>query len=84
MAFWQFNWDFVKKEVTKFFRDFFVRGKFERSLNATFLALIPKKGGVKDLRDFKSISLVGGLYKLLVEVLTNRLNKVMGKMVSKF
>ena len=63
---------------------FFAWGKFERSLIATFLALIPKKGGVKDLRDFKSISLVGGLYKLLVEVLTNRLNKVMGKMVSKF
>ena len=84
MAFWQFNWDFVKKEVTRFFRDFFVRGKFERSLNATFLALIPKKGVAKDLKVFKPTSLVGGLYKLLAKVLANRLKKVVGKVMSKF
>ena len=33
-------------------------------------------------KDFRPISLVGGLYKLLVEVLTNKLEKVVGKMVS--
>ncbi|RVW86012.1 hypothetical protein CK203_041518 [Vitis vinifera] len=39
-------------------------------------------GGAKDLRDFRSISLVGGLYKLLTKVLANRLKKVVGKVVS--
>lgn len=67
-----------------FFSDFFANGKFERSLNATFLALIPKKYGVEYLKDFRSINLTGSLYKLLVKVLTNRLKKVMGKVVSKF
>ena len=48
----------------------------------TFLVLIPKKCGAEDLSDFRPISLVGGLYKLLAKVLTNRLKKVMGKVVS--
>lgn len=53
-------------------------------MNATFLMLILKKGNVEDLQDFKSISLVGGLHKLLAKVLSNRLRKVVGRVVSKF
>ena len=76
LAFWQFCWDFVKGELMGFFKDFFERGKFVRSLNTTFLVLIPKKGGADDLCDYRPISLVGGLYKLLAKVLANRLKKV--------
>ena len=54
----------------------FLRGKFVRSLNSTFLVLVPKKGGAEDLRDYRPISLVGGLYKILAKVLVNRLKKV--------
>ena len=82
LAFWQFCWDFVKDEVLGFFKDFYERGKFVRSLNSTFLVLIPKKCGAEDLSDFRPISLVGGLYKLLAKVLANRLKKVVGKVVS--
>lgn len=57
-------------------------GNFVRSLNTTFLVLIPKKGGTDDLRDFRPISLVGGFYKLLAKVLANRLKKVVSKVVS--
>ncbi|RVX19928.1 hypothetical protein CK203_004741 [Vitis vinifera] len=38
--------------------------------------------GAEDLKDFRPISLVGGLYKLLTKVLANRLKKVVGKVVS--
>ncbi|KAJ9690749.1 hypothetical protein PVL29_013085 [Vitis rotundifolia] len=82
LAFWQFCWDFVKDEIMGFFKDFFERGKFVRSLNTTFLVLIPKKGGAEDLSNFRPISLVGSLYKLFAKVLTNRLKKVVGKVVS--
>ncbi|RVW28776.1 Transposon TX1 uncharacterized 149 kDa protein [Vitis vinifera] len=53
--------------------------RFVKSLNATFLVLVPKKGGAEDLKDFRPISLVGSLYKLLA----NRIKKVMGKVISK-
>ena len=44
--------------------------------------LLPKRGGVEDLGDFRPISLLGGLYKLLAKVLANRLKKVIGKVIS--
>ncbi|RVW51699.1 Protein S-acyltransferase 10 [Vitis vinifera] len=73
----------LKEEVMGFCRDFHNHGRFVKSLNATFIVLIPKKGGVEDLRDFWPISLVGGLYKWLAKVLANRLKTVVGKVVSK-
>ncbi|RVW34760.1 LINE-1 reverse transcriptase-like [Vitis vinifera] len=39
-------------------------------------------GGAEDLKDFRPISLVGSLYKLLAKVLANRIKKVMGKVIS--
>ena len=66
------------------FRGFFTHDTFQRSLNSTFLVLIPKRVGAKDLKDFRQISLVRGLYKLLAKVLANRLKKVVGKVVSNF
>ncbi|RVX20512.1 Transposon TX1 uncharacterized 149 kDa protein [Vitis vinifera] len=82
IRFWQFCWDVVKEEIMGFLLEFHERGRFVRSLNSTFLVLIPKKPGAEDLRDFRPISLVGGLYKLLAKVLANRLKKVVGKVVS--
>ena len=55
------------------FRDFFVTGKFVKSLNSTFLVMVPKKEGANDFKDFRPISLVGSLYKLIAKVLANRL-----------
>ena len=40
---------------------------FEKSLNATFLCLIPKKTNAINIKDFHPISLMGSLYKLLSE-----------------
>ena len=63
------------------FKEFFDKKSFAKSLNITFLVLIPKKGGANDLGDFRPISLLGGLYKLLAKVLANRLKKVLDKVV---
>ena len=49
-----------------------------KSLNATFLVLIPKGRTVEDLKDLRPISLVGSLYKILSKVLANRIKRVMG------
>ena len=71
----------MKEEVLSFFGELHEEGGFVKFLNATFLVLVPKKGGVEDLRDFRVISLVGNLYKLLTKVLANRLKKFMGKVI---
>ena len=81
-AFWQFYWEFVKEEALEMFKEFHEHNTFLKSLNATFLVLIPKKGGAEELGDFRPISLVGGLYKLLAKVLANRIKNVIGRVVS--
>jgi hypothetical protein len=56
--------------------------QFERSLNATFVSLIPKKVDAEEIKDFRPISLVGGVYKMISKVLANRLKSVLGKLIS--
>ena len=59
IAFWHFCWDFVWEEVMGYFREFYEQNKFVRSLNSTFLVLIPKNENAVDLKDFRPISLGG-------------------------
>ena len=73
---------FVKDEVLGFFKEFHNQSRFVKSLNATFLVLIPKKQNVEDLKDLRPIGLVGGLYKILSKVLANRVKRVMVKIIS--
>ncbi|RVW53735.1 hypothetical protein CK203_069001 [Vitis vinifera] len=52
---------------------------FSKKLKHQFRGVGSKKGGVEDLKDFKPISLVGVMFKLLAKVLVNRLKKVVGE-----
>ena len=56
---------------------------FERSLNASFLTLIPKKNNAINVKDFQPITSVGSVYKLLSKVLANRLRVVLDSLISK-
>ncbi|RVW86930.1 hypothetical protein CK203_043508 [Vitis vinifera] len=55
-AFWQTCWDFVKEEIMDLFKEFFVQKSFAKSLNTTFLVLIPKKGGARILGIFSLLA----------------------------
>ena len=45
--------------------------------------MIPKKVNALNIRDFRPISLIGSVYKLLAKVLANRLALVLDSIVSK-
>jgi hypothetical protein len=82
MAFFQACWEVLKEDIMAVFSDFHDRGKFEKSLNATFISLIPKRPGAVELKDFRPISLVSGIYKIISKVLANRLRLVMSNIIS--
>jgi hypothetical protein len=65
------------------FHEFHVRVKFERSLNATFIALIPKKARVVDIKGFRLTSLVVGVFKIISKALAKRLQMVLEKVISR-
>ena len=72
----------MEKDVLAVFEEFYQHSKFKKSLNATFIALIPKKNGASNIRDFRPISLVGSVYKILAKVLANRLKEVLDQLIS--
>ncbi|WMV25761.1 hypothetical protein MTR67_019146 [Solanum verrucosum] len=69
------------KDIMNAFHNFHEQEVFERSFNATFITLIPKKKGAKELRDYRPISLIGSIYKLFSKVLTERLKGVISNLV---
>jgi len=62
--------------------EFHRNGKLSKGVNSTFIALIPKVISPQRLNDYRLISLVGCLYKVLAKVMANRLSGVIGKVVS--
>ena len=67
----------MKSDVLAVFKEFYQHSKFEKSLNTTFIALIPKKNGAPNIYEFRPISLVGNVYKILAKVLANCLKEVL-------
>nr|GEW74079.1 putative RNA-directed DNA polymerase, eukaryota, reverse transcriptase zinc-binding domain protein [Tanacetum cinerariifolium] len=50
--------------------------------NASFIALIPKSPGAKMVKDFRPISLIRSLYKIIAKLLANRLVTIVGDLVN--
>ena len=83
IAFFEKCWRVVEGDVVAFFEHFHMLCVFERSLNASFLALIPKKHNALNIKDFWPINLVGSVCKLLSKVLATRPRVVLEKLISK-
>jgi hypothetical protein len=79
--FFQKHWGVLKEDIMAVFKEFHSRRKFEKSFNATFVSLIPKKAEAADVKDFHPVSLVGGMYKINSKVQANMLKSVLGKIV---
>ncbi|XP_075497741.1 uncharacterized protein LOC142534974 [Primulina tabacum] len=82
LAFYQKSWDTIKDDLLKVFGEFYDDGIVNGKTNETYICLIPKKKDATKIKDFRPISLITNLYKILAKVLTNRLKKVMSKTVA--
>jgi len=74
-------WQELKDDFMRFVGEFHRNGRLTKWVNATFIALIPKINSPQRLNDFRPISLVGCMYKVLAKILANRLRAVIGSVV---
>ena len=56
--------------------NFHAQAVLKKSNSASFIVLIPKKTNVVEVKDFRPINLVGGMYKIISKVLANHLHRV--------
>lgn len=70
-------WAIIKDDFCCIVSEFQQWGKLSKEINSTFLRLIPKVLNPMALKDFRPISLVGCIYKLLSKILANRLRRVL-------
>ncbi|XP_039060736.1 uncharacterized protein LOC120204786 [Hibiscus syriacus] len=82
MGFFKRFWNMLKGDVMKFFNNFYLGKEWEHGINHTFITLIPKVSNSGDLDDFRPISLVGGLYKILSKCLSRRLRSCISDLIS--
>ncbi|XP_026434772.1 uncharacterized protein LOC113332450 [Papaver somniferum] len=75
MKFFLVCWDFLKEDLMKVFEEFHDHNILHSSLKNNFIALIPKKAGVEEVKDFRPISLIGSVYKIISKVLAERLKR---------
>ncbi|GJR69949.1 RNA-directed DNA polymerase, eukaryota [Tanacetum coccineum] len=61
---------------------FFVHGAFPKGGNSSFIALIPKNQNAILVKDFRPISLIGSLYKIVAKIMANRLVGVLSGIVN--
>ncbi|GJS35426.1 RNA-directed DNA polymerase, eukaryota [Tanacetum coccineum] len=61
---------------------FFHYSRIPKWCNSSFIALIPKTPEAKIVKDFRPISLIEGLYKIIAKILANHLVVVLGDIVN--
>ena len=82
IAVYQECWDVIKEDLMRVFLEFHTNGVINQSTNATFIALVPKKSQSFKISDYRPISLVTSLYKIIAKVLSGRLRKVLHETIS--
>ncbi|GKD37327.1 RNA-directed DNA polymerase, eukaryota [Tanacetum coccineum] len=72
----------MNQDIVAVVYEFFASGKFPPRCNSSFIALILKIHDAKVVNDFRPISLIESLYKIIAKILANRLSFVMTDLIS--
>ncbi|GKB83015.1 RNA-directed DNA polymerase, eukaryota, reverse transcriptase zinc-binding domain protein [Tanacetum coccineum] len=81
-GFYRRYWTFLENDVVEVVLYFFNHGQFPKGSNSSFITLIPKTQEAKMMKDFRPITLIGSLYKIIAKILANRLVVVLEDLVS--
>ncbi|GJZ55540.1 RNA-directed DNA polymerase, eukaryota, partial [Tanacetum coccineum] len=75
-------WKLLKHDIVEAVKEFFASSTFPARCNSSFIYLIPKIHDAKVVKDYRPISLIGSLYKIITKILANRLRFVISGFIS--
>lgn len=75
-------WTLLEKDFMDLMHQFHSDGFIHKGMSSSFITLIPKINDPNGLNDFRPISLLGCISKLISKILANRLRKVINHIVS--
>ena len=81
-GFYHYFWKLIENDVVDAVKYFFQHGFIPKGCNFSFIAFIPKTINAKMVKDFRHISLIRSLYKIIAKILANRLGVVFGDIVN--
>lgn len=75
------HWDVFKNDIRDAVKHFEACGSFAPGCNSSFITLVPKVKDPITLADYRPISLIGCIYKIVAKTLALRLKGVIGELV---
>jgi len=80
-GFYQHFWNLCRDDIFKEYCAWLDIGQFPPDLNITYIALIPKDSSQISMKDWRPVALCNVLYKIISNVLANRLNDVLSQCI---
>nr|GEX53243.1 RNA-directed DNA polymerase, eukaryota [Tanacetum cinerariifolium] len=81
-GFYRRFWNLIECDVVKAVKWFFLHERIPSGGDSSFITLIPKVSNANMVKDFRTISLIGSVYKIVAKILANHLVLVLGDLVS--
>lgn len=75
-------WNALKKDLLKVYKEIYKEGALGETMRKGVISLIFKKGDREEIKNWRPITLLTCDYKILSKMLTNRLSKVMSKIIN--
>ncbi|GJY81496.1 RNA-directed DNA polymerase, eukaryota, partial [Tanacetum coccineum] len=75
-------WKLLEHDIVEAVKEFFASSTFPAGSNFSFIDLIPKIHDAKVIKDYRHISLIGSLCKIIAKILANRLRFVISGFIS--
>ncbi|GKV52113.1 hypothetical protein SLEP1_g58708 [Rubroshorea leprosula] len=76
-------WETVKDDLMGA-QEFHRNGKLVAGLNASSITLLPKSSNPQKIEEYRPISLIGALYKIIAKLLANRLTLVISEIIREY
>lgn len=81
LRFYHCFWSMLRSDIMQIF-DSLYKGTLQlHKINNAFITFIPKKDGASTVEDYRPISLLNEIYKIVTKVIASHLNSVITKLV---